>query len=59
MYKSTPLSSIGHIIRDIMSLALMLSFCSFLHARGRANRNRAAHQMAHLQPFEYSTRVWV
>lgn len=50
-------SYLGVVLREIINLVSAFDCVAFKHVFREANV--AAHIMAHINPFDYSTRVWV
>ncbi|KAJ8425620.1 hypothetical protein Cgig2_001818 [Carnegiea gigantea] len=55
--KERPNTEFRLIIHDILMLVNCFSFCSFSHVK-RAG-NRMTYTLAHVQPYDYSDRVWL
>ncbi|KAJ8452772.1 hypothetical protein Cgig2_005108 [Carnegiea gigantea] len=55
--KDCPNTELGLIITDILVLVEQFSFCSFSHVK--RTENRMAHTLAHVQPYDFSDRIWM
>lgn len=55
--KTTPNTELGNFISHILVFSRRFVFCAFTHVKREGNR--VAHNLAHLQPYEYAVRSWV